>query len=613
MSGWRRNVRHIQTGEPVSAGVAGRPDRALEQRTAHLKEVLDASALGAAIFDVDATLDPTVLEGQPVFWNAETQRYEAALAGVEPDAESSVLVPTAASDCDGLLYVKRSAALGDVVLYGLVKLPSLTNAIGDTIAAGRYYLSSSEAGKLVAQRPPVSVSVCKVLGAKETCDDDPWVIVGPQMRDFLEDHIHYSFELECVPSGTHTPPLTEDDRHEISDADVTIKGWLPADHASFGGNAPARAAFGYNLAAHPELEQVWPPIPLSAVSVFWDKGQNRAGAALVPAGLAGLVVCDAHGIWWMSDCYGDVPWPTAYDNTVSSSSSESSLSSDAPPECPRDETMRIVVAYAQMVYATDRSVVTSLAPAEGSPIVVTNCDGEVALTGALELGFDLNTAIETETELGSSVVKEITDEFKIKRGKVLEGLIPGSESVTLTSETTRLEDPDDEDSETVYQGVVTIDVNLEPVDRELAPQIVRLSDAVERLYKDTPYIGLPEGRDSSVRLRINIPPTGLPTSPEMTVRVVLFGRVTATLPELTMSYARITRPDGGAIALPTSDTSLTFDAAEAVTLDEAIEVESAAFEVAAGDTVLVTIARDVDAGYAGEVGLIRIGGIIAGG
>jgi len=614
---WLFNVRHVAEGEPVQAGVVGRPDKALEERTDYLKDRLDAAALGRALFDVDATIAPDVLEGQPVFWNYQTQRYERALAAVENDDVTQTLVVQASSDCLGLLYSKKSATLGDVVLRGIVKLPGLVNAVDGPIAAGRYYLSSEAPGKLVKQRPPATVSVCYVQGAKDSCNVDPWVVVMPQVRDFLEDHIHYRFELVARAAGNLA---TSNGKVSITQPDSTRQGWLPASHAVFNGKAPAGAVFGYNLSAHLQLSRVWPPMPVSAVAMLWDKGQDRVGATEIPLGRDGLAVCDANGIWWMSDCVNDVPWVGG----VSSSSSSSSAS--AVPECPRDERMRVIVVFLRMVYGNDRSVVTSLQAGPGSPITVTNCDGLVAKTGDLELNLDLNLAIKPPDLDGGRVLKQIEDGYKFRQGWVTEGVVSGSAPIVITgypgasraltsAEKTGLGFSSGA-TVTAHRGLVKITFNDALVERELAPQIIRLSDAVERLYKDVPYIGLPTGQDSLVRLRFIVPAAGLGSSLRFMLRAQLLGLHTGTLPALEVTYRRLPRPTGGVgVALVALDEpAITFASTVAVFASNVVEVSSAPFTVAEGDTVLVTVRRPLVGGladgYSGEVGLLRLSGII---
>jgi hypothetical protein len=622
---WLNNIKHVTPGEPVQAGVVSRPDRALVDRTEYLKQRLDAAALGQAIFDIDATIAPDVLPGQPVYWNATAQRYERALAAVDTDQTTQTLVTLPSSDVLGLCYKKKNATLADVVLHGVVRLPEITNAVTAPVAAGRYYLSAVEPGKLVRQRPPVSVSVCYVQGVKDNCADEPWVVVMPQLRSFLDDHIHYRFELTALPAGDHDPEAAAlAGVHTVDNADATQEGWLPADHTVFDGRAPVGAKFGYNFSQHEAISLVWPPMPLQAVAVLWDKGINNVGATEIPLGSDGLCICDANGIWWMSDCYGDVPWPADLD--TSSSESLSSLAA-----CPREERMRVIVVYLRMLFGNDRSVVTSLKPAVDSPITIANCDGTLAtqeqpLTGDLELGLNLALVDDPTEVVGSRVYKQITTDFKFRKGWIAEGVrvgagplvITGTRSRTLTTaEKTALDLPSD-DATLLHQGLVTISYDDQLVEREISPQIIRLSDTVERLYLDIPYLGFPQGQDSLVRVRLNVPGANLGSSLEMRVRVQLFGRTSAVLPEMTMSYRQLPRPAGTVtVGMPTlpglgDEISLAFDLPTAsLALDTPIEVSSEAFAVTEGDTILVTLARAGSAdSYAGEIGLLRLSGVI---
>lgn len=629
MSGkWLQNITHITPGEPVDAEIVNRPDRAIVERTEYLKDRLDASALGQAIFDIDATVAPDVLPGQPVYWNAQAQRYERALAAVENDEVTGTLVVQPSSDCLGLLYKKKSANLGDVVLWGVVRLPEISNAVVGTVEAGRYFLSSEEAGRLVKQRPPATVSICYVQGVKENCDDAPWVVVMPQIRDFLEDHIHYRFELVPRPAGIHDAAAAAiAGRHSIAEPNSELQGWLPADHAVFNGKAPAGAVFGYNLSQHQQLARVWPPQPISAVAMLWDKGLELVGATEIPLGRHGLCICNANGIWWTSDCYGDVPWPADLDTvpTSSSLSSEVSESGSAGAECPRDERMRVIVVYLRMVFGNDRSVVTSLQPGPGSPITVTNCDHIPAMTGDLQLGLNLDLAIVPPLVNGALVFKELGTGLQFRRGFVAEGIISGVEEnnpIVVSGTQTRPVDTTNPAAGTVHQGLITLSFNDQLLEREISPQIIRLSDAVERLYQDVPYLGFPQGQESLLRVRINVPSSGLGQNLQMKIRTQIFGRgsqlVPTQLPEMDLSFRILPRPTivnsvnqsvRVGVELPETDTVGVYDTDIEVLPDTIVEVESAAFSITQGDTVLVTLRRNVDS-YAGEVGLLRMSGVV---
>lgn len=623
---WLNDIRHVAPGEPVKASVVGRPDRALEDRTGYLKDRLDAAELGRALFDVDATIAPDVIAGMPVFWNHQTQRYEKALAAVENDPITQTLVTQTSSDCIGVLYNKKTSTLGDVVLRGIVRLPEIANAVDGPVAAGRYYLSNVEPGKLTQQKPPVTVSVCYVQGAKDNCADDPWVVVMPQMREFLDAHVHYRFELETTAAGVVTH---QNGKYTITNPNPDAKGWLPANHPVFNGKAPAGAVFGYNFKADLPVSRTWPPIPIMAVAMLWDKGNELVGATEIPLGNDGLAVCDLNGIWWMSDCTDDVPWVRDLSSSSSANSFSSSSSSSLSAECPRTEKMRVIVVYLRMLFGNDRSVVTSLQPAPGSPITVVNCDGLPAKTGDLELDLDLNLAVTPPDVAGARVFKRVENGYKIRPGWVTEGLVSGSTPIVLNSvkddqsyvraltvaEKTAL-GFDPIANVTAHQGLVKITFDDTLAEREIAPQIIRLSDVVERLYLDIPYLGFPAGQDSLIRVRFPVMAAGLGSGLKMRVRAQLFGRIAGTLPALTATYRILHRPGENEIELPVIDITpnLVFESQVSVSQDAAIEVNSESFNVSEGDTVLVSIRRPLIGGnpdaYLSEVGLLRLSGII---
>lgn len=638
MSGnWLHNIKHVTPGEPVQAGVVNRPDLTLEDRTEYLKDRLDASAVGQAIFDHNATIATDVLPGHPVFWNYTTHRYEKALAAIEVDQTTSMFVVLPSSDCVGMCLRKRSATLGDIVLHGIVDMPDLANAIATPITPGRYYLSAVEPGKLTKQRPAITVSVCHVQGPKDTCSDVPRVVVMPATRDFLEEHIHYRFDLHARPASTTTTLVAPGGTHIVEDANVALQGWLPASHASFNGKAPAGAVFGYNMTTHTALANVWPPLPVQSVAMLWDKGIALVGATEIPLGSNGLAVCDVNGIWWMSNCYGDAPWPATYSSSVVVVSTNA-----VPPECPREEAMRIVVVYLRMLIGNDRSMVTSLKPGVDSPVVITNCDGIPAtidhpMTGDLDL--NLNLQLEAGESVGGQAIKAIVhDGRRLKKGWIAEGAFTLSEHLTIkgSRDEPRYLTSAELDalgylpapnaartlaaSKPLQQGVLQIDYTDTLVEREISPQIIRLSDTVERLYMDIPYIGLPTGQESLLRVRLNVPSANLGSGLKMKVRVQLFSRggtptVEATVSPLYMTRRILPMPETltGRQELITTDASVIFwpPAGLELLIDTAAQIESAEFDVDLGDTVLVTIGRGVENSVMPEVGILRITGLVS--
>lgn len=721
---WPYNIKHVTPGEPVQAGIVGRPDRTLEERTEYLKERLDAAELGRAIFEVDATVSPDVLPGQPVYWNWATNRYEKALVAVEQDPNTQVFFAQPSSECVGMCYRKKAADRADIVLRGLVIFNDLTNAIGPTVEPGKYYLSAVEPGKLSKQKPPVTVVVCHVQGPRDNCSDKLRVIVMPQTRDYVEEHTHYRFDLFPKPCGTNTV-YTDDDgkeRHRIDNVNPELQGWLPADHPTFRRDpndattnyAPPGAIFGYNLKKHNAINRVWPPIPIQSVSMIWDKGLNLVGATEIPLGGSGLAVCDVNGIWWMSDCKGDVPWPENWTPNYNTGAGFGD-------ECPRNEVMRVVVIYLRMLLGNDRSVVTSLVQdvdeVDGetivAPVAITNCDDLPASTGDLKLNVDLQFA--KFEALGGQAVKGVANRHQLARGWIAEGIVTttptyltvtGTRSVPrpvtisvaeeaiftcaehgftvgtkvrlfadaasvlpagvlanteyfvldkdLTTNSFKLSTTakgtplatsaagagtykvvsgryltDQEKTSLgistannipVHQGLLRIDYTDDLVEREISPQIIRLSDTVERLYMDIPYLGFPAGQNSLLRIRLNVPEVNVDQNLKMKIRVRLFGRAGDTspvaLPPMYMSYRRLARPFSSALQLATVDTDISFledtslPTHPALLPDKVVERDSEEFDVEAGDTVLVTLERRDNNSYDNDVGVLRIAGIV---
>lgn len=310
-------IEFILDGELVKAGVANRATRALQGNVDYLRQLLEDALIGSTLFVRAATIEPDAQEGMPVYYNDTNQRYERAKAAVDTDDTTGFLVTAQSSWAWGVIHRKLSSNSADILVAGVSEI-DFSQSISGTPAAGMYYLSSTTEGNLTAQEPPVTVPVLMV-GAEG--DNGRYeCIVRPDFRDLLTSHKHFRFPLVCAPAGDHTPP-SPGGTHEITNPESATEGWLPADQFS---NAPDGAAFGYNIAAS-SLTNVWPPIPVSnaMLELFHPEGEDANGHPLVGGSPPpDLCLIDENGIWWMTDCYGQVPWPTNYDSAQSASISE---------------------------------------------------------------------------------------------------------------------------------------------------------------------------------------------------------------------------------------------------------------------------------------------------
>lgn len=620
-------VRHVPFESAISSANTAAATRDLEARTNYLLSLIETIVGREALVHASQTMDAEALVGQAVYWNATAQRYEQAQVGVTVSTSATTLAESA--ECLGLVLTKSASTVGSVLIDGLAWFSSaqLENMIDGTVSPGRHYLSTTTPGKLTKTRPAAAVPVAHVMPCSP-CDGGAWVIVNPQFLDFPESHVHYHFELTARPAGTHVAPTFGAD-HEITDADSSLPGWLPADDAIFDGLAPEGAKFGYNLSAHPALAGVWPPLPVAAALVEMVRPQDDGAFPVAGRVSAEFVVIDVNGIWWMTDCYDRVPWPTTWDTAAESESSESllseSLSSDSAT-CPTDP-FGLTLWFVKMTFMTSDAVVTSLTPDTDEPLACVDPSGNPATTGPLKLRLRPELAIDADEAYGGQALKSIPGPgFKFARGYVTEGLIAASSRISLTSSRHRRLTPGNSATPLVHQGIVYVDVVDDSAARELAPQIARLGDALDRQYRGITYIGLPEGRNSGVRLRFDVPVTGLPDSPQMAIRAVLFGMAVGPWCELTLSYYRVIRPtENTPTALSSGDTAVDFDvvtpsddsdgAGTDLPALSAIEVVSEAFTVAAGDTVFVDIRRAnaAEPTYGSELGVIRTAGVITAG
>ena len=592
-SSWTNKVEHVNDGEPVEARVDSRPTRALENQSRYLKDRIDGIENKESLILFEAAVEADATIGMAVCWNGTTSRFERALAEFRFNRENGVLETSPLSDVIGVIGYKHSSSVADIIIFGKYTL-NIASVMDDAlpVTAGRYFLSGRTKGKLARKPAIADVAVLHADGSGN-------VYVQPQLRDGPANHVHYEFELGLNPCGDATIPGIGG-AYTIINVDDEIKGWLPADHSSFNGLAPTRAAFGYNLKEHQALYNVFPPMPPEAASMTLFRGDTDGNGVELPTGTTGLVSIDNNGIWWMSNCYDDVPWSNYLGS--SSMSSSSSMSQGSLPECPRDISRKLILRFSKSSYGNEKTVVTSLDAVTGSGLSIIGCyDNKAANTGPLKIDLDLALAVSNNTTLGSLVFKDVV-ENKFHRGRVIEGIVAADNSITLTSTHNRVSG-----SDTIHQGIVTIASSIEASERFLQPQVVRLSDAKERYYQEIMYLAFPPSQASSIRLKVLVPNADtLSATPRVKLRLRILGRTSGTLPSLTATYRILSNPVGsGTVNLPTSDSALTITTSRAVDADEYTSVDSSVITVAGQDIVFFTLSRAAGDGYPGEVGIIE--------
>ncbi len=596
-------LRLIKDQDPVQSGTVNRPLRDIDQNVRYLWEVIQAAGIGSTVYAHRQTVEPTLHQGMAVWLNPQTQRFEGGLAVTAVDNISGAVLTAGSAQVWGIIASKLSADLADILLFGLdvVDISGATDT--GTMFTGVYYLSGASPGVLTLQKPPVSVAVLRAMPNGK-------VFVMPQFVDFLDRHVHYKFDLTCYPAGDTEEPAPGQ-RHVITAGDALLPGWLPASDPSFLGKAPPGAAFGYNLEAHPALKNAWPPIPFSNAYLEWNKGLDPSiGATGVPLGPLGLVQLDRYGIWWMSDCYGDVPWPLLTDSSTNSAS----FSDSVDVTCPRYLDMRLTLYFTKVTFATDATAVLSLHAKDKRIKVLCYGTDLPASTGHLELDLNLDLTV-TDNEPGFLALKEFDGVHSLfKRGPVVEGVYALSGNVQLVGTPTRLLNPLDLASPQVHQGLVGISVNP-AAQLELPVELVWMLGAEEQFYQHTMYLGFTPAELKSYRARVFVPADVGLTDLLLKLRFQILGRAAGALPQLVFTGRRVPRPGGPLLptALPTDSSEFAIVCDTTATLtgnNQYVEVESTPFAVAAGDTVFFTVQRlDTDA-YAAEVGILRQAGIL---
>lgn len=597
-------IKFISEGEAVSPGTANRPLEQLDQNIQYLWSVIQAASLGSTVYARAQTIETTLKVGQPVYFNATTSRFEAAFASTESDTVTGYLTVPDQAQVWGIVAIKHNATLADILLFGYAQIDmrealDIVLAPGAAVPAATWYLSGMSSGKLTRQLPPVTIPVCKT-------NNSGGVYVNPSFVDFLENHRHYAFSLVMLPAGTVTPPAVSA-AHVITNPDFNLAGWLPADDASFDGTAPAGAKFGYNLSQDLSLKNLYPPVPLQSACIqmqrpsIWDTATEHRwyGQQL----MEDLVVIDRNGIWWMSDCYDEVPWPTDLDTDSSASSSYS--------ECaPAGRAYVLKLYYTRIGFATDVSTVTSLRSVD--PRLVINCAGQTIPGSTGDLDIDLNLAfmIGSQNLAGYRVFKTfnpVTNTFNA--GPVAEGVYANSANVLLSSPHTTT----DTLGRTIYHGPIGLGVVSQPT-QELASQLVRLDGATEESYPVL-YLGMPNDITTSYVVKFEVP-AAAPTNSNFKLRLRLLGRTAGTLPQLTATYYIAARPSAGLVTpinVTQSYTALTINTVALVGVNQAVEADSALIEVNAGAIIYVKVQRTPTAltdAYAGELGIMQQTGIL---
>lgn len=299
------NVRTIVDGQSVDAATTNGPIADLTNRTAWLRQQIDSLEAGTRLQLRSRTVDPGLPVGSVVYRNPQTNRFEGAVAGVDP----SELSRAADSAFWQGILVSASAGSGDIVLGGSMSLSHAAWAAvmdGGAFETGDMFLSATNEGHLTTDAGTSGIYLGHMI---DSGDGSGELLVRLGNPGSFTEHIHLERTLLGQPAGTVVDPSDPTDPMVFDTPDPDERGWLPANDTYFPGfvvgvQIPVGAVFGYNI-QHPDegaLREIFPLVPPSNAQF------SQSDALLGPDSM----IANQFGIWWMDNSYARAPWPVDY-------------------------------------------------------------------------------------------------------------------------------------------------------------------------------------------------------------------------------------------------------------------------------------------------------------
>lgn len=263
-SSWKTTIPVIKETDPVKAYVVNKSVNAVAERTDYLRAVLDDVYSSEFTYVRSVAVEASTVQGQLVYWNADTRAFGAAIAQWDDTLLNSdgTLKPSDTSVVIGVLVNKFTDTTGSIVLGGYIRDFADKDALFGESApvAGSYYLSGSNAGQVTLDTPPLAIMAVVYDG-----EGNLWL---PTVRFEHSTHDHKKYEL--------------------SDS-----LWIAANTTNFPSyDIPVGATYGYDLAHAPaEILEIFTLYPGIASFTYVD---TQAG---IPDS---LIYVNENNIWWTS-------------------------------------------------------------------------------------------------------------------------------------------------------------------------------------------------------------------------------------------------------------------------------------------------------------------------
>ncbi len=574
-------VPPIVDGEPVSAATDNQRINALRINQDRLAAAILALKAGRQVLLFNQTAaEACDARGIPVVWDDDTARFrptditDFVNSRLYVWGTVEVVYPTITATMDG------NVRQFDILLTGVQDLSGdeLLGLTGTATPAEGAMFVSSVTGQITPTPPevfrPVPVGTYK---ANMLAVNTQVTGIGSYSR---------RYQLVCEPAGVHVPP-SDPNPHVVTSPNTGLPGWLPINQ--FVVDYPVGAVFGYNRNEDPDLLELLEGFEASTAWFELDRGDG-IGSGLPTE----LIQLTETGIWWMSDCYGQVPWPL-----------EMTTDGVARPTVTPSVGCPVIPAYRLTLWvdrpAAEREFgVRSITSGDGT--IVTDEDDVEADTGNLIVALRADP-----DEERSAVALRSFGPDGVASGPVVEAIRVAGPGVIMSGGTNVPVDPEDPGGPQAKSGTVTVTI-LPPSLAQLMPGRIWMNGTGEDTDGSAYFITMTNARPTALIMRFDVPITE--SEDPINVKVVLQvrGSIAGTCPPLAVSVRRVPRPVVGA-------------ASEAPTvLDDAVgntttgsftgvgyirSVETPEFEIASNETVFVILEREGPGdGYGGVLGLM---------
>jgi hypothetical protein len=594
-------VSLIQQGEPVSPQTPNRALSQLQRNIERLAARLDELNWGQTLRFHNRPVATNAEVGHAVYLDREDNVFKLCQLGLKDSSVGAEVELADSSIIWGIVAKKLTPTSADILASGYADL-DIRRAAGlapnAPIPAGNWYLSGSSPGGLTAIPPDVAVIAC-------TTDQFGKVYRLPGFNKTFQVKKLYSFKLAMYPSGNVIPP-DEGEPHTITNANPSVRGWLPASHPIFNDLAPPDAKFGYNLAAHPELRDVFPPSRVAEARIIMQRPsvQDPAGRRWYGQQLfEDTVIIDVNGIWWMRNEYDNVPWPTTLDN----------VDPQIPigPDDPALFFYNMRLKFTKYAVPSSQRLVRTLVSQDPRVEIVCQRGGQMADSGDLAVKLNLSLR-NSETEYdGYKVLKGFDEETGLfSAGPVVSGIYSLSSNVQLVGDEKTLLT----DGREIFRGQIGVKVQTDS-QTDVPATIVKLLNAIED-SNPVLNLSLPSAYPSGYIAKFRVGDQQ-DSSTSMKIRFRIVGKSAGTLPPLLLSYTRVPKPESlnTAVNFPLiTNIDLPINTTATVTPNQIVEAETNAFEVSNGDIIYLTVNRNPASpadSYGGNIGILDQRGILS--